>query len=268
MIVISSSVVLAQGDDAINANNPRIGYHNLITSSNIAADEEADDEPVSNLGNPATYLVWRGETTSEQNVTVTLGSAQDVNYFAIAKHNLGSTGATVAFQRSDNGSDWTTIETIEPATDYALIVEFEAVTAQFFRLNITPGSAPPSIAVFYLGEILVLQRRIYVGHTPFVYGRRTTVSSGRSESGQFLGRVLRREFRESSVSLQNITPGWYREYMDPFVESARTRPFFWAWRPATYPHEVGFAWLTNDVEVSNQRPNGMMQLSFAMQGIR
>jgi len=265
MIHISSSVVLSQTGEA---NNPRIGYHNIITADNISADEEATDEPVRNLANPATYLSWRGTTTNQQAVSIALVSAEEVNYFAIAKHNLGSTGATVAFEYSTNGSDWTTVKTIEPSSDYALIVEFDAVSAQFYRLNITPGSAAPAIAVLYVGQILVLQRRIYVGHTPITFGRKTIVSNGRSENGQFLGRVMRREFLQTSVDLKNITPSWYRNYMDPFVQSARTKPFFFAWRPQQYPNEVGFAWLTNDVEVSNQLPNGYMQLSMRLQGVR
>lgn len=268
MIVISSSVVLAQAGAEVTANNPRIGYHSVITTSNISADEEADDEPVTNLANPATYLSWRGTSTSEQTVSISLSEAVDVDYFAIAKHNLGSTGATVAFEYSEDGETWTTVETIEPSSDYALIVEFDSVSSQLFRLSITPGSAAPSIAVLYVGEILPLQRRIYVGHTPFTYGRKSSISNGRSESGQFLGRVLRREYRESSVSLQNITPSWYRSTMEPFVEAARTRPYFWAWRPQQYPAEVGYAWLTGDMQVSNQLSNGFMQLSFSMQGIR
>lgn len=268
MIVISSSVVLAQAGDAITANNPRIGYRSIVTSANVSADEQAGDEPVTNLANPATYLYWRGESTSGQSVTISLEVAESVNYFAIAKHNLGSTGATVSFQYSDDNATWTTVEIIEPSSDYALIVEFESVSARFYRLNITPGSAPPAIAVLYVGEILALQRRIYVGHTPFTYARNTTISSGRSENGQFLGRVIRREFRQSNVDLQNITPGWYRSHMEPFIESARARPFFWAWRPSQYPAEVGYAWLTNDVQVSNARANGMMQFSLSMQGVR
>ena len=268
MIVISSSVVLT-ASEITDTRNPRIGWKNIVTAGNVSADEESDAEPVVNIANPATYLRWRGETTAEQAVQVTLVAAQDVNYFAIARHNLGTSGATLAFQYSSDGSSWTdAISPLVLSTDNVVIYEFDTVFARLFRLLITPGSEPPSIAVLHIGETLVLQRRIYVGHTPLPYGRKTTVSNGRSESGEFLGRTLRRQFLESSVDLQNLTPAWYRQHMDPFVEAARTRPFFWAWRPAQYPSEVGYAWLTDDVKVSNQRPNGFMQLSFSMQGVR
>jgi hypothetical protein len=268
MIHISSSVVLAQAGETINANNPRIGYHSVVTSTNVTASQEADGFPVANLANKATYLYWRGQNTSEQTITVALESAQEVNYFAIAKHNLGSTGATIAFETSEDGDSWDTVETIEPSSDYALICEFDTVTSQFFRLTITPGDEAPGIAVLNIGRLLHLQRRIYVGHTPFPLGGKPTVSNGMSENGQFLGRILRRESFGSSVSMQNITPSWYRTWMVPFVEATKTKPFFWAWRPGSYPQEVGYAWLTNPVDVSNARANGMMEMSFKMQGVR
>lgn len=267
-IVISSSLVLSEAEAATDARNPRIGYHNLITSTNVTADEEAEDEPASNIGNPSTYLRWRGETTADQSVYVTLTQAEEVNYFAIAKHNLGSTGATITFQSSTDGTTWTDVT--DPrvlSSDNVVIHEFDAVFARYFRLFIEPGTEAPSLAVMYIGQIFVLQRRVYVGHTPFTYGRSTTVSNGRSEAGQFLGRHLRREFRESSVDLQNITPTWYRQNFEPFVEHATTKPWFWSWRPSQYPDEVGYAWTTRDIVPTNQRANGMMQVAISMEGV-
>lgn len=270
MIVISSSVVLSStSEDIIDGRNPRIGWRNLVRVDNVFADQEAEGFPASNLANPATYLYWRAVDTSQQAVSIALDVAQEVNYFAIAKHNLGSAGATITFQSSADGSTWTSVTAPHVLnTDKVVFHEFDTVFARNFRLLIEGSTIPPAIAVMYIGRTLVLQRRIYVGHTPFPYGRNTTVSNGRSENGQFLGRILRREFFESSVVLQNLTPNWYREHMEPFVHAARTRPFFWAWRPAKYPDESGFAWLTDDVKMSNQRPNGMVQCSFSMQGVR
>jgi hypothetical protein len=200
---------------------------------------------------------------------VALSAAETVNYVGIASHNLGSTGASYVLQYSTDGLIWTdAIDQRMAADDAAILHEFDDVTARWYRLSLTPGSAVPSIAVLYIGRVLRLERRIYVGHTPIVYGRRYTVSSNYSENGQFLGRVLRRTTLSSSVSMENITPSFYRTDVDPFFQAASVTPFFFAWRPSDYPREVGFAWLTGDPEVTNQRPNGMMQIGFSMQGIR
>lgn len=269
MIVISSSMVLGAGDDQIDERNPRIGWQSIVTASNVSADQANALFPVTNLGNPFTYSRWAGLNTLEQSIRVTLASARTVNYLGIARHNLGSSAAGYVLEYTTNGTDWLQALTPRmPPDDTAVLHEFDDVFARIFRLRLTPGSAAPSIAVLYLGQVLRLQRRIYVGHTPIVYGRRSTVSSGFSESGQFLGRVLRRQMLESSVSMQNITPEFYRNQMDPFFEAAPTTPFFFAWRPSSYPREVGYAWVTGDPDVSNQRANGMMQASMSMMGIR
>jgi hypothetical protein len=269
MIVISSNPVLGAGPETVDARNPRIGWHNLVRADNIFSLEETVDEPSRNVANPTTYLKWRGETIADQWLMVTLDAAEDVDYFAIAKHNLGSSGAFIKFQSSTNGTDWFDVTALTGLnTDFVYIREFVPVFASYFRLWIEPGTVPPSVGVFYVGHILKLQRRIYVGHVPLTYGRVTSVSTGLSEVGEFLGRTKRREFLESSVDMQNIKPDWYRTEMEPFVEQAAVTPFFWAWRPGDYPFETGYAWLMGDVQPANQRPNGMMQFSFKMQGVR
>ena len=265
-IVISDSVVLALGDDAPN---PRIGWHNLVTENNVAADEEDTDYPVENLANPVTYLYWKGTSTDPQSVTVTLSEAQTVNYIGVARHNFGSTGAQYVVESSANGSDWTELHDPRvPANDFALIHEFDDEFAQYFRVTITPGSAAPQIAVLYVGQITRLQRKVYVGHTPFPFGKKTTVSSGFSEDGQFLGRIVRRKTYESAISLSNLTPAWVRSELQPFLDASDERPYFWAWKPATYPLEVGYAWKMGDADVSNALPNGFMTASWRFQGIR
>lgn len=268
MIYIEPAIVLAQLPDEANAG--WIGYRNVLNRDNTTASSADDDHPVVNLVNNTTNQFWQGADTSDQWVRVADGSANVVDYFAIAKHNLGSTGALVKLQKSANGSAWTdVVEDFAPGDDYSIMYRFEPTSANFWRLYITSGSAAPQIAVMHLGALLVLERRIYVGHTPLVLGRWANTVSGASENNQFLGRVTKGRGLKSGVDLKHLTPAWYRTNLDPFFEAAmENTAFFWAWRPASYPTEVGYAWLDGDVEVSNQLPNGMMQASFNMKGIR
>jgi hypothetical protein len=134
-------------------------------------------------------------------------------------------------------------------------------------LRLQPGTAAPTIAVVYCGALLVLQRRMYVGHTPINMGRDVSHASHRSVSGNFLGRIVLGRKTGTSVALQNLTPDWYRTYMHPFVLAAEEIPFFFAWRPSSYPNEIGYAWLTQDPKPSNQRTNGMMQVDLQLEGV-
>lgn len=164
---------------------------------------------------------------------------------------------------------WTQlVAPVVPTDDSPLIVRFTPTSAYAaVRLRLGAGSAIPQAASFYVGKLLVLPRTIYVGHTPITLGRQTNVVAGISENGQFLGRVIVGSSRKNQLPIKNIRPDWYRSEFDPFVVAAQEDPFFFAWRPDTYPLEVGYSWLTGDPVPSNLLPNGMMQVSLDMGAI-
>lgn len=267
MIRISNQIDLtaAEEADGVNGNNPRIGWHSIVTTASVAADDEDPDWPVTNLGNQATHLYWQAVNLGNTRVYAATGG-ESVNYLAVAAHNLRM--ATVQVQTSTNASLWTDLDDSVLLQDNSpFVIEFPDTVANYIGLRITPFYEIPAMACLNIGRILRLQRRIYVGHRPMPLNRQTEVSTGRSESGAFLGRVKRRQSQQTEVVLNNLTPDWYRDNIDPFAEFAETGAFFWAWRPESYPNEVAFAWLTDDLVPVNERGNGMMNVNLPMAGI-
>lgn len=137
------------------------------------------------------------------------------------------------------------------------------------RMKITSGgSTKPQVAVVYAGEIMQMQRNIYVGHTPIPYARTVNAVSRLSESGQFLGRVIKATTYKSRVKIDHMTKDWYRSTFDSFVQASKTKPFFYAWRLTDYATEVGYCWVTGNVPVpDNTGPSGMMGVSFDISGL-
>lgn len=269
MIVISKALALARATDPLGPNNPVIGWRSIIELAGLGADSEAEGWPVTNLANTATYLQWRSASTESQVVEVAVATSEPVDYVAFARHNFGSTGVAVTIEAQVQAeSAWETVAgPFLRAGDQPWIVRFEPRAVAAVRVRLEPQDEPPRIGVMYVGRALVLERRIYVGHTPLPFGRSANVQSGRSESGEFLGRVILNTQLASAVSLQNLTPRWYREELDPFIAAAKAVPFFWAWRPLQYPREVGFAWMTSDPQPVNARANGMMSVEWQMAGL-
>ena len=278
-VVVSSDLVVTPGVDGINADNPLIGYQTLVTAGNVTATTADPAWPAINLANPSTFLKWKadpGSLVADEYLTVTTGSAEDIDYVGIAGHNFGSGQMPVSIEYLDETASpptWTELitETLLPDDGPALF-RFTPQPLAMIRVRIQPSLAavpvaPAVAAVLYVGKLLVLQRRIYVGHTPINYGRRLTIANHRSIAGAFLGRIVLSEATETSVDLQNLTPAWYRTYFEPFLVAAKEIPFFFAWRPGAYPREIGFAWLTGDPQPANQLANGMVQVSFEMAGI-
>lgn len=246
----------------------RIGWHNLVTSGNVSADSAAEGFPALNLANPTTFQLWRAAAAGAVNLEAVWGSLTEVDYVGIARHNFGTAGIGYTLQGTVNGTDWTDIDAPQaPLDDGIIIHEFDLAELMGVRLVLGSGSAPAQAAVLHAGRITRLQRRIYVGHTPLPFGRETTVSTGMSESGQFLGRVTRRQLFRTELSVQNLTPDWYRDNLEPFAAVAAEQCFFWAWRPNPYPFEVGYCWASDDPSTSNTRANGMMDFRMGVQGI-
>jgi hypothetical protein len=277
-VVISGSLVLGDsqsGGGTINANNPIIGYQNLVTASNVSSTSSEAGFPATNLANPSTYLKWVGvvsDPVQDEYITLQLNTNEDVDYVGIAGHNFYTAQIAVSIEIVDESGSPTVWEELTspviPPNDGPLLFRFTPQGVVSIRIRMQPGNAAPQAAVVYSGALLVIQRRLYVGHTPITLGRKTKVTNGRSESGKFLGRIVLSEMTATKVDLQNLTPSWYRTYMDPFVLNSQEYPFFFAWRPSAYPNEVGYAWLTSDPNPTNQSPNGMMQVSLEMSGIR
>ncbi|MGI9159853.1 MAG: hypothetical protein ACR2K1_08890 [Saprospiraceae bacterium] len=266
MIVFQSGLALVSGTD-LNADSPVVGYANKVTTGNVAATTAQANYPATNLANPATHLFWKGNAATATEDLIISGLTGTSDYVGIAKHNFGTAGIVVTLAGSTDGSTYTTLATHTPTTDLPIMFLVAAAAYTNFRIRLTVGATKPQAAVVYCGEALRFQRRIYVGHTPITLGRRITKMIGRSQSGNYLGNVVIGEDRATSVALQNLTASWYRAYMDPFVVAAQTAPFFFAWRPTSYPSEIGYAWLGSDPVPSNQRANGMLQIDLQLVGV-
>jgi hypothetical protein len=283
MLVLSNTYVLSPAV-ALTADNALIGWHQLVTTANVVADFSDPDFPVTNLANPATNLFWRAAAPNSPpdsppytllHLTVTLNYAGDVDYVGIAGHNFGSAqipmtieGTTGATSGSPPEIVWfDLVQQTLLADDAAAIFRFTPQPLAQVRVKLAAGGAAiPFLAVLRVGKLLVMERGIYDNHTPITDGRRAKVVSGRSESGKFLGRVVIQESIETRARFTLLTPAWYRANMRPFILDSKSNPFFFAWRPATYPYETGYAWMINDPMPTNEPPAKLIGIELEMSG--
>lgn len=258
-IVISNSLVLNQ--KTLSTNSGIMGFNNVVSFSTISCTSETLTNPCTNMANPATAYTWEAANTSTQTITIQ-SDGREIDYIGIARHNLNQSGLTVSIKY--NGI------TVSPANaisdNQAILFALNKATPSTIEIIIAGASVAPRIAVLYVGKSLILQRDIYVGHTPIPFGRDRKAINGVSENGQYLGEIVVRETNTTNVSLQNITAAWYRTELDPYFKLKPRIPCFWAWRPETYSTEVGYVWLEGEPRMSNQRSNGMVQVDWKFRG--
>lgn len=283
-VVISDSLILVPGAD-FDADNPVIGWNNLVDVGNVSSGAVADDAaiedidyPTVNLANQSTYQRFQQALGGEDFwIQVTLDGDTDVDYLAVAGHNFGSKARALrvwgAIDFDINGDPDFTELTQELIVDDNSPLLFRFTPAPYIALRLYVLSSTEAsddiayAAVLHVGKLLVLERKLQVTFTPLKYGRRSEVLSNRSERGHFLGRTLIGTWVETSASIMYLSPDWYREHMDPFVKAAQTEPFFFAWAPLSYPKEVGYAWLMGEAEPVIHTPVGHIQITLQMQGV-
>jgi hypothetical protein len=252
--------------------NPVVLHDNIVTTSSVTTTTAEASNPATNLANPSTSLKWRGTSIiADEFITSTLSATADC--FAIARHNFSSINATVSLE-GRTVSDHQYIQLITPFipdNDGPLMLRYESRSdLTSIRLKIASGESDvPEAAVVYCGQSLTLQRRFYVGHDPITMAREVNAVAAVSESGEFLGRIILGQYSASQIVLQNLTAAWVRTYLDQWLQDALETPFFFAWRPSTYPDETALAWIPSGAipRPGNQRANGMMQITIPMQGI-
>lgn len=225
--------------------HPRICYQSYLDAGTVTVSSGDITAAKSKL----TYDKWQPSGSTEW-VQVDAGSSVDVDYLAIAAHNL--TGRTISLQWSDSGSTgWTTAATTSiDSTDSVVLLLTSPINKRYWRLLVS-GASGMSVGVIMIGKALAVQRSINAGHSPITLSRTTVVRPAVSERGQWLGRNVIRSGLSTNIALNNLYADWYRANFDDFVESARTDPFFFAWRPETYPDEVAYCWTTDDITPQN-----------------
>jgi hypothetical protein len=261
-IHISNAVVLAV-EDLVNPNNPRLCWRNIVTAGQLTATSEKPESPVRNLANSSTAFAWEAEDDSEQTITLNV-DGQQIDFIGFARHNI--TGE-VRISFVVGVTETVIFDFGEVPLDQSVLFLINPATPDEIRITIRDNETAPRIAVLSVGVATVLQRRLYVGHTPISYGRQLETIGSISEGGQYLGEIVRRETRTTTVDLQNITADFYREELDPFVAQRPREAAFWAWRPGDYPNEVGYVWLRGNPQPVNQRSNGMMNITLEFEGI-
>ena len=261
--VISDSLVLTE-EGVMNPQLGRLCWNNILRTAEVSITSETDLHPASNLLNPATAFYWQASSTAQQDIEVTVES--EIDYIGFVRHNF-SVGSEIRVVCTIGSMDITLYDWRPTPSKQVQLYLFNRWHMDTLTISVRNNTEPLLLGVMYAGLSTILQRPIYSGHTPITYGRNLVTVGGYSENGQYLGELVRREGRNTQVALENLTPSWYREYLDPFIAQRPRYPAFYAWRPRTYSAEVGYVWLVGSPRPVNQRGNGMMQITMDFEGI-
>lgn len=270
-----------EGSTYVDANNygiasqrPRLGNDGTLGTSGLNGWIDGfrvvkGYAPASVAASPSSYPVPAGAHRNVMLVEVWAEPlpALGVNYVGIAGHNWGTLGLSLRVEQGNS----IPLEATLIEDDSPIIVRWSPDSPEQDTVNLvlTYASGQPEAAVFYAGYILALERgiKVDVGHVPITFGRRTSIINGMSETGNFLGRIVLGEYRESKAEFFGFTADFYRQQIDDFLNAAQEIPFFFAYAPLEYPAESGFVWLINNAEPVVSPDHRHIALTLQMRGI-
>lgn len=278
MIIFTAAYAAAEEAAGRPMLNTRIGWHTM-TRDAVAADVTASSQTSAGPSDaplrPDTAEFWL-PSSMPATWTLTWTGLQNVDYVAIASHTIGDSGATVTVETSAGqaGSPladvWEALSSAYTPTDNKPLFFLDTVRdAVKMRITLSGSPTPtePQISVIHIGLSLWMQQPIRGNHSPLTLSRQTVLHQSLSRGGQFLGQSFRRLGFMGGVSFDLLEADWYRTDFDPFVESARTYPYFIAWRPEERTNELAYVWTAEDIHPAYMGFMDFMTVSWSMIGL-
>lgn len=235
------------------SNDPIVLYNNALA---LASTVSPDGETV--IDDDTTQRWFPADTDA---IEFTGFPEGEITHIGIAAHSLGTSGASLVVEYFDGS--WNALTTITRSDDTALLEAVGPVTATGLRF--TADGSELNVGIIYAGSVMTFERRFYQGHTPIRFGDQNNRFITRTNGGQFVGNRLRRRSKATSISVDNLTPGFVRFVLEPFRQHYNDGGrFFFSWRPETFPDEAVYAKGEGVMSPTNSGPAALMSADFAL----
>jgi hypothetical protein len=223
--------------------------HARILYATLSGTVSGDGTNPSYAANNYTSQRWElSPGTSNWNLTTT--SDAEIDCVFIAAHNLS--GKIITVQTSNTvGGAYTTRATLTPSDNSTIAILFNnsgtAYTIRELRVSINDGSNI-AVGIIKAGKAMQMPIPIYGGHRPLNLNRVTEAQQQFSETGQWLGRIIKRRAVTTSYDWEYLSASWYDTYFEPFAKTLPLEPFCIAGNPSKITSDVGFVWTDRDPE--------------------
>lgn len=223
--------------------------HARILYAPLSGTITGDGATPSYAANDYTSQRWALIPGSNAWTLVTTADA-DIDCVFIAAHNLSGKTVTISTAATVGGTH-TDRATVSPTDNTTIAILFNdtgtAYTIREVKVTVNDGT-DVAIGIIRAGLALQMPIPIYGGHRPLNLNRVTEAQQQFSETGQWLGRIIKRRAVTSAYEWEYLTPSWYDTYFEPFAQTLPLQPFCIAGNPSKIASDVGFVWTDRDVE--------------------
>ena len=253
--------------------------YQTVTGTTPTVSSEDASFPALNLADWHSWSRWKAASAGTSHaVQWDAGTATACDCAAIYNHSLVA-GQTCVVQWSTSGAgSWTTVATFTgvapstalwPPASQALMASFVSVSARYWRLLFSSGSAfTPSLGVAAIGPRLLTERSAHVGMKTPRQARVMEILNNVSDAGNFLGRSIIDRGVSGSIELEYLSASWVESTWMPFSAHASRYPFFLSWPPVVDGdvQPCVFAWTPGAVDAPEHSHVNFQKASLAWQG--
>jgi hypothetical protein len=249
--------------------NPLIIYQSPLVYE-VTATSAASGYPLAFALDWRSYTWWQSADNATQQIIWQPMAPGAVSDLVIYGHNLGSVGAVVTLEGSDDGfvSDIVTPVAEAVSDDAVFYRRFASSVKAAWRLTFSNQSAAVKVSCLSLGEALLFEQPIDGEYSPL--DEEAAEQTAISEGGALLGSVISHVSTEASADIKYLSDAWVRNTFYPLWVSrlSTLMPFFWAHNVELAPNDIFLMRMKSPRFSSPYQTTGRRQLTLTMIGLK
>jgi len=240
--------------------------HARILWDHIGGTVTADGEGGALAANDYTAQRW---TVDAGSWTMATTAPVPLDTVFIAGHNLAGKLVTI-LTSDDTSSAMVQRAQFTPEDNAAIFVMLndDGFPYPVRRYRVTVGGTNNAVAIIRAGVALQMSQPFYSGHTPATKARVTEGEQSFSETGQWLGRTVKRLALTPEYNWEHLKKSWYDANFEPFAKTLPQKPFAIAGNPARMPDDTAWGWTGQDARPTTMGIRDMLQVSLSVTGLR
>lgn len=241
----------------------------ILSEADIHSNDALADFPAARLTDGITS--WQaGFAIGDGEVIYDLGASKAARMIAIARHNLGSVGATLTVYHSSTGTSgpWTSFGSLAPADDSPTGVLVTEVSSRYWRVVLSGHSAAAYIGDLTVSPVFLLPSGMPVDWTPPSYNRQGKVLANTARNGTDLaGLSIEDEPALADITMDLVNASWFASNWKALFSHLTSSPLYFCWDTTELPDDMMFCWL-RQVPQAPLKVAGMYQsTSIQVEGI-
>jgi hypothetical protein len=224
-----------------NDSLPTILFDNKFAFGALTASSELDDYAKENVRDEGTTKQWKPSSLPAW-IKNDYGSSVAVDAVAIVGHTCGTSGNTLVIESSPDDSVWTTRATVIPTDNSTILALFTSVTARYWRVSISGGTAP-FLGVVIVGPRFNFPAGVMAPYTPAWLARDYELLTSTTIGGQFIGNRVLRQGGSTKIDLVAVSRSFGENDILPFMLHYNIgKAFVWAAGPSIFDKDVAYVW--------------------------